>query len=244
MRRTLLLTLAVTIMVMMVSCGKKENDTPKTTEETLVTSNETKTEEPPATEAEKVDEVTENVTPEVPDSTPEENGIKWEYTELEDGTISLYAYETDEIPETMEVPSVVDGKTVTGIERLFLNEENVKKVILPETLTHIGIDAFMDSVSIEEVEINSIIEHIYGGAFYHCSGIRSLAFPDGLKKIDDTGIFMSTGLEELHVPASVEMTADELSYAVILKSETTIYAPAGSVWETYANDLGLTFAAE
>lgn len=244
MKRIVVLILAVTLMVMIVSCGKKENDTPKTTEETSVVSKEIKTEEPSTTEAEKVDEVTENVTPEVPDSASEKNDIKWEYTELDDGTISLYAYETEEIPEIMEVPSTVDGKTVTEISKLFLNEENVKKVILPETLTHIGVEAFRGSVSIEEVEINSAIEVINARAFYECSGIRSLTFTDGLKKIDDAGICMNKGLEELHVPGSLEMSADDLGHAIILLPETTIYAPSGSVWETYAHNVGYSFAAE
>ena len=126
----------------------------------------------------------------------------------------------------MEVPSTVDGKTVTEIDSLFLNEENVKKVILPSTINSIGPNAFRGSVSIEEVEINSIIEIIHAKAFYECSGIKSLMFPDGLKKIDETGIFLNSGLKELHVPASVEMSADDLSYAVFLTEDTTIYAPA------------------
>ena len=180
----------------------------------------------------------------IQDRESETTSIKWEYMDLKDGTISLYNYETDNIPEVMVVPSEVDGKTVTEIDSLFRNEENVKKVILPPTLTHIGIEAFMGSVSIEEVEINGAVEAVYGHAFYNCSGIRSLTFPDGLKKIDQTGIYRNKGLKELHVPASLEMSVDEMGYSVYLTDDTTIFAPAGSVWEQYAKEYNVPFVAE
>ena len=85
-------------------------------------------------------------TTETPDEKAESDSIKWDYSVLEDGTISLYGYETDQIPEVMEVPSTVDGKTVTEIDSLFLNEENIKKVILPSTINSIGPNAFRGSV--------------------------------------------------------------------------------------------------
>ena len=234
----------VAVMLTMVACGKKTEKTPAQPE---VSSEETPaTESKENTEA-KTEPAVESVvseTTETPDEKAESDSIKWDYTVLEDGTISLYGYETDQIPEVMEVPSTVDGKTVTEIDSLFLNEENVKKVILPSTINSIGPNAFRGSVSIEEVEINSIIEIIHAKAFYECSGIKSLMFPDGLKKIDETGIFLNSSLKELHVPASVEMSADDLSYAVFLTEDTTIYAPAGSVWEKYANEIGSKFVAE
>ena len=225
----------VAVMLTMVACGKKTEKTPAQPE---VSSEETPAAESKENTEAKTEPAVESVvseTTETPDEKAESDSIKWDYTVLEDGTISLYGYETDQIPEVMEVPSTVDGKTVTEIDSLFLNEENVKKVILPSTLKSIGPEAFRGSVSIEEVEINSIIENIQAKAFYECSGIRSLTFPDGLKKIGETGLFRNSGLKELHVPASVEMSADDLSYAVFLTEDTTIYAPAGSVWEKYAN---------
>ena len=238
----------VAVMLTMIACGKKTEKTPAepevSSEETPAAESKENTEAKTEPAAEPAVESVVSETAETPDETSGSENIKWDYTVLEDGTVSLYGYETDQIPEVMEVPSTVDGKTVTEIDSLFLNEENVKKVILPSTLKSIGPEAFRGSVSIEEVEINSIIENIQAKAFYECSGIRSLTFPDGLKKIGETGLFRNSGLKELHVPASVEMSADDLSYAVFLTEDTTIYAPAGSVWEKYANEIGYKFVAE
>ena len=228
----------IAVMLTMVACGKKTEKTPAQPEASSVESPAAESKENTEAKTEPAVESVVSETTETPDEKAESDSIKWDYTVLEDGTISLYGYETDQIPEVMEVPSTVDGKTVTEIDSLFLNEENVKKVILPSTINSIGPNAFRGSVSIEEVEINSIIEIIHAKAFYECSGIKSLMFPDGLKKIDETGIFLNSGLKELHVPASVEMSADDLSYAVFLTEDTTIYAPAGSVWEKYANEIG------
>ena len=219
----------IAVMLTMVACGKKTEKTPAQPEASSVESPAAESKENTEAKTEPAVESVVSETTETPDEKAESDSIKWDYTVLEDGTISLYGYETDQIPEVMEVPSTVDGKTVTEIDSLFLNEENVKKVILPSTINSIGPNAFRGSVSIEEVEINSIIEIIHAKAFYECSGIKSLMFPDGLKKIDETGIFLNSGLKELHVPASVEMSADDLSYAVFLTEDTTIYAPAGSV---------------
>ena len=238
----------VAIMLTMVACGKKTEKTPAesgvSSEETHAAESKENTETKTEPSAEPAVETAVSETAETPNETAESDNIKWDYTVLEDGTISLYGYETDQIPEVMEVPSAVDGKTVTEIESLFISEENVKKVILPSTLKSIGSEAFRGSASIEEVEINSIIEFINAKAFYECSGVRSLTFPDGLKKIGETGFFRNSGLKELHVPASVEMSTDDLSHAVFLTDDTTIYAPAGSVWEEYANEIGYKFAAE
>lgn len=180
--------------------------------------------------------------------------IKWEYDELDDGTISIWNYETDNVPEVIEVPSEVDGKTVTEIERLFLSEDEVKKVVLPSTLTSIGIESFLRSESIEEIEINSPIEYIHGKGFYSCYNLKKLSFPEGLKKISDVGIFFTDGveqydippcnLEEIHMPGSIEMTLDELSHAFFIQKSTVLYAPAGSVWEDYAKEFGYKFVAE
>ena len=234
----------IAVMLTMVACGKKTEKTPAQPEASSVESPAAESKENTEAKTEPAVESVVSETTETLDEKAESDSIKWDYTVLEDGTISLYGYETDQIPEVMEVPSTVDGKTVTEIDSLFLNEENVKKVILPSTINSIGPNAFRGSVSIEEVEINSIIEIIQAKAFYECSGIRSLTFPNGLKKIGETGLFRNSGLKELHVPASVEMSADDLSYAVFLTEDTTIYAPAGSVWEEYANEIGYKFVAE
>ena len=55
---------------------------------------------------------------------------------------------------------------------------------------------------------------------------------------------MNSGPKGIACPASVEMSADDLSCTVFLTEDTTIYAPAGSVWEEYANEIGYKFVAE
>lgn len=224
MKRILILALAAAIVL--ASCGKKESPAPVQAEDTHEAASL-----PDGKETETYAEA-------------EDTQIHWDYTVLEDGTLSVWGYETENVPEIMEVPSEIDGHTVSEIDSLFTAEDRIRKVILPETVVSIGPHAFAGSISIEEVVFGGVIENISSKAFYECFGLKHLRFPEGLKNIGEVGIFMNKGLEELHVPASVDMTVEELGHAVFLTDETTIYAPAGSVWEEYAASVGYKFAAE
>ena len=136
----------IAVMLTMVACGKKTEKTPAQPEASSVESPAAESKENTEAKTEPAVESVVSETTETPDEKAESDSIKWDYTVLEDGTISLYGYETDQIPEVMEVPSTVDGKTVTEIDSLFLNEENIKKVILPSTINSIGPNAFRGSV--------------------------------------------------------------------------------------------------
>ena len=95
----------VAVMLTMVACGKKTEKTPAQPE---VSSEETPAAESKENTEAKTEPAVESVvseTTETPDEKAESDSIKWDYTVLEDGTISLYGYETDQIPEVMEVPS-------------------------------------------------------------------------------------------------------------------------------------------
>ena len=57
-------------------------------------------------------------------------------------TITLVLYK-GETPETLTLPSTIDGKNVTGIKENFLRgDETIKNVVLPEHITYVGEGAF------------------------------------------------------------------------------------------------------
>lgn len=169
--------------------------------------------------------------------------IVYSYEELDDGTISVYLYETDTPPEVFEVPSEIDGKTVTAIERLFYQEDTVKKVILPETVTIIGKESFLLSTSIEEVEIKGVVEKVGTQAFMQCEKLKSITFKEGLKEMEPYGVYLCPNLVEAHMPGSVEEIYEK-SNLTACSENLTIYAPAGSIFEDLANEVGINFQAE
>lgn len=168
--------------------------------------------------------------------------IQWYYKELEDGTLSIYDYDAENVPETLKIPSEINGKSVTKLERMFSQEDKIKKVVIPESVRVIGDDTFLLSSSIEFVEIEGMIEAVGENAFFCCEKLNKLCFKEGLKKIDVSGIEGCPLLKEVHLPRSLE----EIEGWSFRKCDPdlVIYAPAGSYAEEYAKTVEVAFQAE
>ena len=94
------------------------------------------------------------------------SGVTFEYTFLDDGTLSVWSYDAEKVPEIFEVPDEIDGQTVTEVRgSLFRMEDKVKKVILPATVTSIGDETFSLAESIEEIEIRGTVQSVGKRAF-------------------------------------------------------------------------------
>ena len=87
----------------------------------------------------------------------------------------------------------------------FLECTNIKSVILPNTLTAIGTQAFWGS-SLVSISIPASVETIEGGAFCRCTALQTVTFEKGskLKKIEGRHFYECTSLTSIEIPASVE----------------------------------------
>ena len=87
----------------------------------------------------------------------------------------------------------------------FLECTNIKSVILPNTLTAIGTQAFCLS-SLVSISIPASVETIEGGAFFRCTALQTVTFEKGSKlKTVETNVFIyCTSLTSIEIPASVE----------------------------------------
>ncbi len=138
---------------------------------------------------------------------------------------------------------------------------NLYTVSLPEGLRHIGEFAF-SGIEAKEIVLPSTIESFGQLAFSNCARLETLVFQapkgeGGLRLLGEDGtlpIFEAGNLKTLVLPETITYIAPgEFSRVVhtahgtfVYEADTsnlTIYAPAGSYAEQYAEEKGIAFSA-
>ncbi len=149
-------------------------------------------------------------------------GIKWTWDMdasdgycdrlLISGTGPIPDFDTDNIApwlkccETIRKIEISEGITTIG-NYSFLGFKNVNKILLPTTLSKIGLGAFSylssNILNPPNIELPNGLEEIGFGAFLG-SGVSGFLFPNTLLNIDDCA-FMSCGnLKTVMIPSSVK----------------------------------------
>lgn len=146
--------------------------------------------------------------------------INFAYVVLDDGTLSIYEYYTNTTKDVVEIPEQIDGMKVSKIENLFYKDENVKKVILPNTLKEIGDWCFVKAKNLEEIQTSENLEKIARYSIFGCDKLKSLRCYDKLNSI-------ASGI-------SIAFCSDDL----------TIVGPANSFIEKYAKKQHIDFKVE
>ena len=126
-----------------------------------VIENDGMTETDEATEIAETEPVSESATQERPaPGTVVQYNDQLAYLVNEDGETCMVGCTDTSISGTVEIPSELDGFTVTAIAPGgFANCQNLTNIILPETLTTIGVSAFMYS-SVMEMNIPASVTNI------------------------------------------------------------------------------------
>ena len=88
-------------------------------------------------------------------------------------------------------------------ETLFLGCRTLKKVILPDSLTTIGVGCFDSCTSIEEIRIPSTVTSIGNSAFDQCTSLKEVELPPNITRIGTWTFDQCTSLEEIKVPSKV-----------------------------------------
>ena len=73
---------------------------------------------------------------------------------------------------------------------------NLKKVVLPDSLKVIDIDAFADNEGLTDLTIGNGLRKIGTFAFSYCTGLKSVVLPDSLKQVNHGAFFGCKGLAD------------------------------------------------
>ncbi len=172
-----------------------------------------------------------------------QSDIVFMYDELENGTLSIWSYTGGEKATLITIPSEISGKEVSEVTgALFRNNDKVKQVVWPETVTEIGKETFYFTSSMEELVINGSVETIGEDAIYGCSSLKTLTFKDGLKTIEKNGIGQCEKLTDVYLPGTVESV--DVNNFMLCAKPIKIHVPAGSTTETVMKDLAANNAAD
>ena len=105
----------------------------------------------------------------------------WKYTPVGGGKAYITAYSG--FDSNLNIPSKLDGYTITGIDNYAFSENrNITNIKLPKTIAVIGIGAFKGS-SVKKVEIPNSVTTIGFDAFQY-SDIVSIDIPSSVTTWD------------------------------------------------------------
>lgn len=146
-------------------------------------------------------EVGETVAPDFNDK-----GIS--YNKNDDGTLKVVcAEDADEVT----ISESYMGMKITKVGRSAFKMSDVKKVVLPDTITEIEDFAFSFSSELSEIQLCEGITSIGTNAFSGCVNLKSIQLPSTLEHIDIFA-FDASGLENVVIPKNVK-TVGEYAFA-------------------------------
>ena len=103
---------------------------------------------------------------------------------------------------TIDTVAVAEGET-SIMNRMFAWCSNMVNFAWAGTETNVGVDAFEDCVSLQEVVVPHSVKSMGSSVFYNCSSLREVSLSRNLTAIPSSAFWKCSSLDSLIVPASV-----------------------------------------
>jgi hypothetical protein len=117
------------------------------------------------------------------------------------GMITITKY-TGSVMEVV-IPDTITGLPVTTIGDSAFEEEAVTSVTIPNSVTSIGIEAFLNCTTLTNIAIPESVTNIGIEAFQDCVGLTSIAIPDSVTSIGQYVFESCLGLATVTIGDSV-----------------------------------------
>lgn len=163
------------------------------------------------------------------------------YIKNEDGTIAISGYTGS--AASVEVPSQVDGMTVTAIgDHAFEANWDIEEIILPEGITYIGESAFMDCGNLKSVTIPESVTVFRRAAFAGCSVLDNVVVPANTAVIMEETFSGCASLKNLTITNSAA-AYENWGLDTAIMPELVITCADGSEIGKWASENGFATAA-
>ena len=103
----------------------------------------------------------------------------------------------------MDISCIVIEEGITGLADESFVLLPVRKVVLPEGLTFVGVDAFAESDDLEEIILPSTLSSISISMFNNCESLRRVVIPEGVVSIGKEAFSRCTSLEYVSLPSTL-----------------------------------------
>lgn len=100
----------------------------------------------------------------------------------------------------------------SGGGRLYLNGAELTNVVIPSTITAIGVNCYKNCTGITSVTIPSSVTSIGQDVFSGCSGLNSVVGMDGVTSIGARAFMNCTSLASVTIPATLESIGNQMFY--------------------------------
>lgn len=124
--------------------------------------------------------------------------------------------------ENLVIPKEINGINVTSILTYFHSggtgvgkmngSENLKTVIMPDSVVEIGSNTFRECINLTKVEFSNSLRKIGSRAFYECINLIDIKLPDSLIEIEHEAFQACSKLQMIRIPKSVQTIGKNAFY--------------------------------
>lgn len=100
----------------------------------------------------------------------------------------------------LTIPNEIEGAKVVAIkDEAFRGKSDLRKIILPTSITEIGEAAFKNCENLESVNIPVSVKEIKDDTFYGCESLKVVDIPENVESIGEDAFKKCSSIEELTV---------------------------------------------
>ena len=131
--------------------------------------------------------------------------------------------------EKAEIPSTYKGKNVISLRgNSFSNMIFLKEAIIPDTVTEIRGEAFLNDKNLVSVKLPSNLEEIKGSMFENCTSLESIVIPDSVTRIGGHAFYNDSSLSSVTISENSNLKEIGSSAFRLCYSLNTIIIPAAT----------------
>ena len=131
-----------------------------------------------------------------------ENEYELDFYPLDGGTYAVMVGKAIYI-DKIEIPDTYKGKAVTAILPNAFENCAAKEIIIPNSITTIGDNAFSNCTNLTSIVIPKGVTKIGKGTFYYCTSLSNVTISEGVTEIGSNAFDCCYALKDITIPNSV-----------------------------------------